>query len=99
MNQTVDRTKKPRIPRTTASTIQNPIHDSHHHGHTETTRASGTHMRPTARRTRSNIVQARLPKQSVRPDARTAVEAATTRTSTENVVHLQVVDGHFQLVS
>jgi hypothetical protein len=97
MNQTVDRTKKPRIQRTTASTIQNPIHDSHHHRHTETTRASGTHMRPTARRTQSNIIQARLPKQSVRPDARTAIEAAAIKRSTWNVVHLQVVDSHYRL--
>jgi len=54
-------------------------------------------MRPTARRTRSNIVQARLPKQSVRPDARTAIEAAAIKRSTWNVVHLQVVDGHYRL--
>ncbi|MEJ6721976.1 hypothetical protein [Ilumatobacter sp.] len=54
-------------------------------------------MRPTARRTRSNIVQARLPKQSVRPDARTAVEAAMIKRSTWNVVHLQVVVSHYRL--
>jgi hypothetical protein len=67
--------------------------------HIETTRANGTHMRPTGQRNQTNIIRARLPKRSVHPDARTAVEAAMIKRPTWNVVHLQVVDGELRLAS
>ena len=67
--------------------------------HITTTRANGTHMHPTGQRTQTDIIRARLPKRSVHPDARTAVEAAMIKQSTWNVVHLQVVDGEYQLAT
>jgi hypothetical protein len=67
--------------------------------HIETTRANGTHMHPTGQRNQTNIIRARLPKRSIHPDARTALEAAMTKKSTWNVVHLQVIDGQYQLAS
>jgi hypothetical protein len=67
--------------------------------HITTTRANGTPIRPTGQRTQTNIIRARLPKRSVHPDARTAVEAAMIKQPTWNVVHLQVVDGELRLAA
>ena len=67
--------------------------------HIETTRANGTHMRPAGQRNQTNIIRARLPKRSVHPDARTAVEAAMIKKSTWNVVHRRVVNGEYQLAA
>ncbi|MFT7393957.1 MAG: hypothetical protein ACI83Y_001632 [Candidatus Azotimanducaceae bacterium] len=65
----------------------------------ETTRANGTPMQPTGQRTQTNIIRARLPKRSIHPDARTALQTAMIKQSTWNVVHLQVVDGELRLAS
>ena len=67
--------------------------------HIETTRANGTPMQPTGQRTQTNIIRARLPKRSIHPDARTALQTAMIKQSTWNVVHLQVVDGELRLAA
>jgi hypothetical protein len=67
--------------------------------HTETTRANGTRMHPTGQRTQTNIIRARLPKRSVHPDARTALEHSLRDTGRIDAVYIKVVDGEYQLAA
>jgi hypothetical protein len=67
--------------------------------HIETTRANGTPMQPTGQRTQTNIIRARLPKRSVHPDARTALEYSLRDTGRIDAVYSKVVDGEYQLAA
>ncbi|MGK0275976.1 MAG: hypothetical protein ACI9N0_002363 [Ilumatobacter sp.] len=67
--------------------------------HIETTRANGTHMRPTGQRNQTDAIRARLPKRSVHPDARTALEHALRDTGRIDAVYVKVVDGEYRLAA
>jgi len=67
--------------------------------HIETTRANGTAMGPTGQRTRTDIIRARLPRRSVHPDARNAVESALRNTGRIDAVYIAVVDGEYRLAA
>jgi hypothetical protein len=67
--------------------------------HITTTRANGTPIRPTGQRTQTNIIRARLPKRSVHPDARTALEYSLRDTGRIDAVYIKVVDGEYQLAA
>jgi hypothetical protein len=56
-------------------------------------------MHSTGQRTRTNIIRARLPKRSIHPDARTALEHSLRDTGRIDAVYIKVVDGEYQLAA